>query len=77
MHPPLSFGARLPHENMTWSVCFGSGTAGRLGSATPNDVVFSSPENGSLLSGCAFAFPRFALQGHGALLAPLLTDVCL
>lgn len=66
MQPPLSLGARLPQENIVWSVCFGSGTAGFFGSATPNAVVFSSAPNASLLSGWSFAFARFALHTlHG------------
>lgn len=64
MQPPLSFGARLPQENIVWSVCFASGTAGRFGSATPNAVVFSRPPNASLSSGWPFAAARFALHSR-------------
>jgi hypothetical protein len=46
MQPLRSLGARLPQENMAWSVCFGSAIA--LGGATPKVVTFSNALNGSL-----------------------------
>jgi hypothetical protein len=49
MQPLRSLGARLPQENMAWSVCLGSDImALAFGAATPNEVTFSNALNGSL-----------------------------
>jgi hypothetical protein len=50
MHPLRSLGARLPQENMAWSVCFGSGADVALGGATPNAVTLSRALKGSASS---------------------------